>query len=377
VPDGVASVVITCHNYAAFVRAAIESALAQTHPRTEVVVVDDGSTDGSRTIIASYGRAVRAVFREHGGQGAAMNAGFAASRGDVVVFLDADDLLEPGALAAAAARFREGIVKVHWPLWTADESGQAGGVHPGDPLGEGPLLAAVIAGGPQGYVWPVTSGNAWSRAFLERVLPMPEAEFRGAAESYLAALAPAFGDIARIAEPMGIYRMHPGSASHRRLVGELMRAFERQYGVLERALRRLGVAVDTAAWPPTADFRQQVWQTTEELQQVLPARSVFGFVEWQQWGPGEIVAGARSVPFPGRRGFFGGRPATDASAIAELERARATGMTHLVVAWPALWWLEYYAGFRQYVDSHFRRLSASDRAVVFDLGGRQDGWARA
>jgi glycosyltransferase involved in cell wall biosynthesis len=370
VPDVVASVVITCRNYAAFVGAAIDSALAQSHPRTEVVVVDDGSTDGSPAVISSYGSAIRAVFREHGGQGAAMNAGFAASRGDVVVFLDADDMLEPGVLAAAAARFRQGIVKVHWPLRTADERGRVGGVHPIEPLAEGSVLEAVVAYGPEGYIWPVTSGNAWSRAFLERVLPMPEAEFRGAAESYLAALAPAFGDIARIAEPMGIYRMHPGSASHRRLVGDLMLAVEGQYGVLERALRRVGVTVDSATWSPTADFRRQVRQTVEELQHVMPAHAVFGFVEWQQWGPGEIVAGARSVPFPGRHGFYSGRPATDASAVAELERARADGMTHLVVAWPALWWLEHYAGLRAYVQARFRRLAASERVVVFDLAPR-------
>src|SRR4051812_16040279 len=93
-----ASIIINNYNYGHFLRDAIDSALAQTYPCTEVIVVDDGSTDDSREVIAGYGQRVTAVFKENGGQASAFNAGFAASRGEVVVFLDADDTLLPNAM---------------------------------------------------------------------------------------------------------------------------------------------------------------------------------------------------------------------------------------------------------------------------------------
>ena len=87
------SIVVINYNYARFLRAAVDSALAQTFPNIEVIAVDDGSTDESRDVIESYGNRISSVFKPNGGQGSAFNAGFAASRGEVVIFLDADDAL--------------------------------------------------------------------------------------------------------------------------------------------------------------------------------------------------------------------------------------------------------------------------------------------
>jgi glycosyl transferase family 2 len=369
VPCPLVSVVITCYNYGALLHGSITSALAQSHPAIQVIVVDDGSTDDSRAVAASYGDAVVPVFKPHGGQGSAFNAGFAASRGDVVCFLDADDTLLPEAARVAADRFREpGVAKVHWPLWTVDEQGRRlGSLQPPEPLGEGDLLAAVLSGGPMGYVWPVTTGNAWARSFLERVMPMPEPEFQGAAESYLATLAPAFGVVRSVAEPLGTYRVHPESVSNRRLVTDSMRNTERQYRALHDAFAKAGHVAALPAWTPTPEFRTEVIATCEELAAVLPPGAVFGFVEWNQWGPGEILAGRRSLPFPARDGRYAGRPLDDAAAIGELERLRAAGATHIVFASPALWWLEYYQGFASHLASRFRRTAASERVIVFDI----------
>src|SRR2546429_9532950 len=94
------SIIVNNYNYASFVGQAIDSALAQTYPNTEVVVVDDGSTDGSAKVIAGYGDRVIAVMKSNGGQGSAYSAGFERSSGDVVCFLDADDVLYPEAIAS-------------------------------------------------------------------------------------------------------------------------------------------------------------------------------------------------------------------------------------------------------------------------------------
>src|SRR5687768_5094018 len=101
------SIIIDNFNYGRFLAEAIDSALAQTHGETEVIVVDDGSTDDSRAIIARYGERVRSVLKENGGQASALNAGYRISRGEVVLFLDSDDVLFPGALANAVERLRD------------------------------------------------------------------------------------------------------------------------------------------------------------------------------------------------------------------------------------------------------------------------------
>ena len=69
------SIVIINYNYGQFLREAIDSALRQTYPHTEIIVVDDGSTDNSREIIASYGSKVLPVLKKNGGQRSALNAG--------------------------------------------------------------------------------------------------------------------------------------------------------------------------------------------------------------------------------------------------------------------------------------------------------------
>lgn len=87
------SIIVNNYNYGRFLREAIESALSQTYKPLEVIVVDDGSTDCSRDVIASFGARILPVFKENGGQASALNAGFARSHGDLVMFLDSDDLL--------------------------------------------------------------------------------------------------------------------------------------------------------------------------------------------------------------------------------------------------------------------------------------------
>jgi len=93
------SIVIINYNYGRFVRAAIESALAQTQ-KTEVIVVDDGSTDESAIVIEPYADRVAVVSKENGGHTSAVNAGYEASSGEVVIFLDADDYLSADSRSA-------------------------------------------------------------------------------------------------------------------------------------------------------------------------------------------------------------------------------------------------------------------------------------
>jgi len=91
------SVIIPCYNQAHFLFESVESALAQTYPRSETVVVDDGSRDGTAGVMARYSGIV-SVRQDNRGLAEARNAGFRASTGDYVLFLDADDRLTPNAV---------------------------------------------------------------------------------------------------------------------------------------------------------------------------------------------------------------------------------------------------------------------------------------
>ena len=98
------SIVITCFNREAFIGEAIESALAQG-PTTEVIVVDDGSTDGSWKVISSYPK-LKSVRIENGGVSAARNRGLALAKGTYVRFHDSDDVIPPDAVSQLLDRAR-------------------------------------------------------------------------------------------------------------------------------------------------------------------------------------------------------------------------------------------------------------------------------
>jgi glycosyltransferase involved in cell wall biosynthesis len=93
--------VIPCYNHARFLREAIQSALDQTYPSIEIIVVNDGSTDDPQRVTAEFPM-VRYIVQENRGLAAARNAGLAQCRGDLVVFLDADDRLLPDAIETGA-----------------------------------------------------------------------------------------------------------------------------------------------------------------------------------------------------------------------------------------------------------------------------------
>ncbi|MGH7571509.1 MAG: glycosyltransferase family 2 protein [Gemmatimonadota bacterium] len=89
------SCVIPVYNGERYLGEAIDSILAQTHPVDEIVVVDDGSTDGSSAVAKGYGDPVLCVRQDNAGPSAASNRGIEAAGGDVIAFLDADDLWRP------------------------------------------------------------------------------------------------------------------------------------------------------------------------------------------------------------------------------------------------------------------------------------------
>lgn len=215
-------IVVNNYNYGRYVAASIESALAQTHRPVQVIVVDDGSTDESREIIASYGSRVVPVLKENGGQASAVNAGWACSQADVLIFLDADDLLFPDAAGAAAAAFsaQPELARVQWRMEVVDGEGRRTGA-------VNPSLDVAMANGrlareelvfPFDLPWVATSGTAFPRWALERVMPVPADDYRLGVDWYLSHVTTLVGPVRSFESPLGAYRVHDanryGSSGH-------------------------------------------------------------------------------------------------------------------------------------------------------------------
>jgi glycosyltransferase involved in cell wall biosynthesis len=101
------SVIIGAFDAEAYLGEAIDSVLAQTHRPLELIVVDDGSTDGTAAVAESYGDPVRCIRQANGGMAAARNRAVPEARGDFLAFLDADDRFTPTKLADQLAVFAE------------------------------------------------------------------------------------------------------------------------------------------------------------------------------------------------------------------------------------------------------------------------------
>ncbi|CRI63022.1 hypothetical protein THIOKS11120011 [Thiocapsa sp. KS1] len=207
-PSPLVSIIIANFNYAEFVGAAIESALAQTYARIEVIVVDDGSTDHSMDEISRFLPKIQLVQVKHQGQIGACAEGFKLSRGDVLIFLDADDVLLPDAVERLCLPFvacRE-TVKVQGYMSVIDRDGQAMGERiPGRLPASGDYRELTLRHGLLPLPFAYSSANAWSRVYLQQVFPLPPV---GWLDDYLHDLAPLHGRIESLPEAVVQYRVH-------------------------------------------------------------------------------------------------------------------------------------------------------------------------
>lgn len=202
------SVVIPNYNYQDYVGQAIDSALNLDWPRVEVIVIDDGSTDGSRAVIERYGDRITTIYQENSGQLVGCNKGLAASHGEVVIFLDSDDVLHPELVREAMAVWTPRVSKVQVQMRSIDAQGRPTGSYfpqydivptPEDVRGWATRAAA--------YPTPPGSGNVYPRWFLEKIFPLVDT-CGTANDSYCLAAAPFLGDVVTIARPLVSYRVH-------------------------------------------------------------------------------------------------------------------------------------------------------------------------
>ncbi len=227
------TVVLANYNGQRYLRECIESVLAQTFDDFEFVIVDDGSTDGSREIIrdcvAGHEKRVRLCFLEtNSGQGEAFNRGVAQSRGRLISFIDSDDLWYADKLAVMAHDFGDSArIAFHQHNLSLLRGGRVTGEVFRSAFSVGDLVAEMK----RSKALPnfvATTGLTFSRRVLDRVMPIPTA-FRVCADGFLTRTAVCFGRISATDACLGAYRVHEANATfanpgfnNRRYIQELL-----------------------------------------------------------------------------------------------------------------------------------------------------------
>jgi glycosyltransferase involved in cell wall biosynthesis len=246
------SVVITSYNYEKFIGFAVESVLRQDCPNLEVVVADDGSTDGTAPLIRRYearDHRVRLISGENLGQPGNTSRGFAATSGQIICFLDADDEFLPGKIDAVVAAFQKsgncGLC-VH-PLQRVDIDGHPfGGPFPRS-LDSGWLLPDLIRNGGR-CAFPPTSGISIRREIAAHVFPI-RTRSRRVGDAYIDFPAAFLTEVCTLPISYATYRQHGLNMSWaavsvaERLAAQL-REFEDVFAVnAELVARELGVCL--------------------------------------------------------------------------------------------------------------------------------------
>jgi glycosyltransferase involved in cell wall biosynthesis len=197
-------------------------------------------------VLSRFEGRITLIDQPNRGSIAAYNRGFAASTGDVIVLLDADDLLEPDALESVAAVWTESVAKVQWDLKIIDAQGRN--------LGrkfcnfDASYDAARVRDSFRRtgtYRWPVSVGNAYARWFAEAVFPL-SAEH--GPDGALNTIAPVYGDVVTIPRPLASYRIHgknlwSNTGTDLQRLPERIRQRASEVALMQRHARERGVAL--------------------------------------------------------------------------------------------------------------------------------------
>lgn len=236
------SVVIPCYNGARYILSTLASVLDQGIDELEVIVVDDGSRDGSADLVRRAYPQVRVDEQANAGVAAARNRGIALARGEFVAFVDADDIWLPGKLAAQLDLMRSHpdcrMNYAAWQVWDSDSPAPA----PSD-LEEVQRSAADTArwAGPSGWIYPalLLDCYVWTSTVLARRSLFDEIgtfdpTLRLGEDYDLWLRASRVTPILRLPRPYALYRIHPASITHTRPTGN------HRARVIEAALSRWG-----------------------------------------------------------------------------------------------------------------------------------------
>jgi glycosyltransferase involved in cell wall biosynthesis len=312
-----ASILIDNYNYGQYLGDAIESALAQDYDNFEVVVVDDGSTDDSHDVIRKYEKHIKPVFKANGGQASAFNAGVKHSDGDLVFFLDSDDIADHDRLPKVVEQF-EADKEAQWVFHQQRRVSKDGRtlIEP-EPVPE--IRRFDLRN--KSYEFPAlsTSGLSFRRSFTSRLFPLPEASKNLICDNYLKFAAVLLAPGIYMGGAFGSLRIHGlndgsgGQPLPYKLHGDILTALEmyRRLPELMHFTHRLaaGTAASARTW---GDGGTPVKELFNQYLQAVPFRT-----RWQM----RAGVALRTV----RNHIVGPTLNTHGPAVAQLKRAvRAT-----------------------------------------------------
>lgn len=240
------TVVIPCYNYAHFLPQAIESCLSQDYSPIEVLVVDDDSTDDSVSVANGYGPKVRCVRQKNQGVGVARNTGMREAAHDLVIFLDADDMLAPGAVRRflktyQAAAVEPGVIAGCALMVDRDRVPLDCNPHPALFVGVRQVLLEEAV-----MFTPFTPSVLAKRDFLLSLggFETDDRTYRGSEDKSMWIQVAASGrPLLLLGEVVIHYRVHGSSMSHNGL-----RQIASSQAILQRAQANFGGQLSAATW---------------------------------------------------------------------------------------------------------------------------------
>ncbi len=362
------SIIISSYNYGRFLGAAIDSALSQTYPFVEVIVVDDGSKDNSRDIMAQYGGQIVSIVKENGGQGSALNAGFETSSGEFIYFLDSDDLLLPGAIRSILSQFVDPVVSiVYWAMRLIDKDGKCLGMcdyqHQ---LQEGNLRDRIQRDGPGICLGAPTSGNAYRRSMIEQIFPLPESELRTFVDTYVFSHSFLMGEARILRTAQSCYRKHEGNYSRLKnphSIEELSTAWVCTCKSVAAFFRIRDLYIDYARW--LRPWYPSMAYAFKDIYTLLPEGSDYCLIGAYDFGRLNPIPGRRQVPLYERDGVDYGLPPDDATAWQAWQRHQQSGKKYLVFVSPSFWWFDHYSEFCSLVAEQGKCELKNEQVVIF------------
>jgi hypothetical protein len=293
-----------------------------------------------------------------------------AARGAYVQLLDADDLIEPDKfrLQVACLQSNDDVDLVYGDVRYFDSD------HP--EVRRRSLL-------PPDRAWmPCTSGHGERlvrelvarnimainsplvrRALLERVGPFDESLARGDDWDMWLRCA--------LAGARFEYRDEPGTLALCRAHATSLTRRDHRFGAASMSIRRKlaefpGVDEQARRTNEAAlAWLRRVMEAGAKIERTVAPGQRFVLIDEEQIRPD--LPRDDALPFRERDGQYWGPPATDAEAVAELDRLRAAGAEDIVVAWPAMWYLDYYPSLRARLESHYRCVARDDDVIVYRL----------
>src|SRR6266446_8598877 len=236
-----ATALIDTYNHERFIEQAIVSVLEQDFPavETEILVVDDGSTDRTPELIRKFAPRVRLLSKKNGGQGSAFNAAIPEAQGEIVAFLDGDDWWAPGKLTAVAQVLSKDAA-VGLVGHAVTQVYPNGHQHMDLPREVSRFRIASVEEAKTFRMRKTflgTSRMTYRRDVLRRIGPVPEA-LKFEADEYLFTLAGFFADVVVLREPHSFYRLHEGN------LFQISNGSEESVRRKQQVLARLAQALD-------------------------------------------------------------------------------------------------------------------------------------